>query len=53
VKTVEDLEPMLYVVEHSELRFNEMMFDVAEGSIENYGIPTCYYFRSPFSKNAF
>ena len=50
VKTVEDLEPMLYVVEHSELFFNELMYEVAEEALENYGIPTTYYFRSPFQK---
>ena len=41
---------MLYVVEHSELFFNELMYEVAEEALENYGIPTTYYFRSPFQK---
>jgi hypothetical protein len=50
VKTVEDLKAMLYFVEHTEFKFNQDMFEAAGEALENYGLPTCYYFRSPFQK---
>lgn len=50
VKNVEDLKPALYLVQHSEWKFNELMFEAASEVMEKYGIPTSYYFRSPYQK---
>ncbi len=51
VKKVEDLEVIKYMVENSYYEFNKYGYDLAKDiMVPDYGLPTSYYFRSPYMR---
>jgi hypothetical protein len=50
VKNIEDLKVVQYLIDQSEFYFNEFMYEAAVDEMEDFGIPTTYYFRSPYQR---
>jgi uroporphyrinogen decarboxylase-like protein len=50
VKKIEDLKVARYLVEKSEFNFTPLSYELAEEVMEDFGLPTAYYFRSPYMK---
>ncbi len=51
VKKIEDLEVIKYIVSQEEYEFNQVGYELAkEVMYPDYGLPTSYYFRSPYMR---
>ena len=50
VKRIEDLNVIKYIEEQTDLVFNKFMYEKAKKEMQDFGIPTSYYFRSPYMK---
>jgi len=50
VKKIEDLKVIKYIEEQNDFMFNEFMYEKAKKEMQDFGIPTSYYFRSPYMK---
>ncbi|TFG25455.1 MAG: hypothetical protein EU529_01070 [Promethearchaeota archaeon] len=50
VKKIEDLKVIKYIEEQTDFMFNEFMYEKAKKEMQDFGIPTSYYFRSPYMK---
>lgn len=50
VKKIEDLKVIKYIEEQNDFVFNEFMYEKAKKEMQDFGIPTTYYFRSPYMK---
>ena len=50
VKKIEDLKVIKYIEEQNDFVFNEFMYEKAKKEMQDFGIPTSYYFRSTYMK---
>jgi len=50
VKKIEDLKVMMYLEDQTDFNFSNVMYEKAKKEMEGFGIPTSYYFRSPYMK---
>lgn len=48
IETVDDLEPMIHIMEATDLRFVEEGYRIADEAFGDLGIPQPWSFRSPF-----
>jgi hypothetical protein len=50
IKKIEDIEIIKYIIEHSEYKYSQFLYNLAEKAMDNYGLPCEYYFRSPYMR---
>ncbi len=51
VKKIEDLKVIKYIEDQKEFTFSENIYNQAKEEMGDFGLPTSYYFRSPYMKS--